>query len=64
MDPTQQSTAFEQIANKAKRAGLLRYHKHGVIVLTLPEPATGLAKRVAPATPPAPPVGEPPAPIL
>jgi hypothetical protein len=48
MDSAQQAQAFEQLANKAKRAGLLRYHKHGLIVITLPEPQ----KQPAPASPP------------
>lgn len=51
MDSAQQAQAFEQLANKAKRAGLLRFHKHGVLVIVLPDPPKQPAP-VAPTPPP------------
>ncbi len=37
MDAPQQTIVFDQIAAKAKRAGLLKYNKHGLMILTLPD---------------------------
>jgi hypothetical protein len=57
MDAPQQQHVFEQLANKAKRAGLLRYHAHGILVIVAPEAPVG-----APAAAAAPPPAAPPAP--
>lgn len=61
MDPQQQLTAYQQILNKARRAGLLRYEAHGIAILVQPAgaatpaaPATPAPASPAPAAPPAP----------
>lgn len=56
MDAQQQQHVFEQIAAKAKRAGLLRYNAHGILVIVAPEPPPAAATAPAgPAALPAPP---------
>lgn len=50
MEPAEQLTAYQQIVNKARRAGLIRYDAHGILILAAPDVATPPAT-VAAATP-------------
>jgi hypothetical protein len=55
MDLDQQRTAYQQIANKARRAGILRYDAHGVMIIVQPDPAKAPPKaEPAPAAAPSP----------
>ncbi len=37
MDASEQFKVFDQLANKARRAGLVRYHDHGVLIVIQPD---------------------------